>query len=140
MTAQHATGPARTIGDLLPPDAADEVRRAGYGHVLTNPTLGAWRRRHGITPDQAQATCLAALADEMVNELRRWDCLDRLAYVRAAIIAGAAPCAIAYRLRELAGRLDPDPDRTDRPACGSTLCLTFTAGRATEPEGLGVAS
>jgi hypothetical protein len=127
---------ARTIGDLLPAEAADVVRRAGYGHILSNPTLGEWRRRHGITSDQARERCLAALADEMVNELRRWDCLDRLAAVREAIAAGAAPCAIAYRLRQLADRLDPEPNRADRAACGATICLTVTAGA----EGLEVAS
>lgn len=140
MTAPHATGPARTIGDLLPAESAELVRRAGYGHVLTNPTLGEWRRRHGVTPKQARERCLSALADEVVNELRRWDCLDQLAYLRQAIDAGAAPCAIANRLRQLADRLDPDADRAARPACGATVCLTVTAGLATDAEGLGVAS
>lgn len=131
---------ARTIGNLLSAEAREEVRRAGYGHVLANPTLGEWRRRDGITPEQARERCLAALADEMVNELRRWDCLDQLAAVRQAIEAGAAPCAIAYRLRQVADRLDADPDRADRPACGATICLTVTAGLAADAEGLGVAS
>jgi hypothetical protein len=140
VTAPHATGPARTIGDLLPAESADEARRTGHGHVLTNPTLGEWRRRHGISPERARERCLAALTDEMVNELRRWDCLDQLAAVREAIVAGAAPCAIASRLRQLAARLDPDPDRADRPACGATVCLTVTAGLATDAEGLGVPS
>jgi hypothetical protein len=131
---------APTIGELLTAEAAERVRRAGYGRVLANPTLGEWRRRHGITPDQARERCLAALADEMVNELRRWDCLDQLAYLRQAIEAGAAPCVIADRLRQIADRLDPDPHRAARPACGATVCLAVTAGLADDAEGLGVAS
>jgi hypothetical protein len=84
--------------------------------VLDQPTLGAWRRRHGITDQAARDRVLAAISEEMVNELRRWDCLDRLAYLREAILAGAAPCLIAYRLRELANCLDPDPaDRRPSP-------------------------
>jgi hypothetical protein len=81
---------------------------------LDSPTLGAWRRLNGITDEQCARTVRWMIANEMVTELQRIGCVDELASITRFVSAGAAPCAIARRLRQLANRLHSPGD--DEPA------------------------
>jgi hypothetical protein len=113
VSAPAATTARRPAGLAL----VDELRAAGYAGRLEAPTIGAWRRRHGISPHDTRGAVLELLAAEMVNELRRIDCLDQLAQLRRLIAAGARPCAIATRLRALAAHLDAHtPNRQQEAA------------------------
>jgi hypothetical protein len=95
----------------------DRLRALDLGELLDAPTLGALRRRDGISPARVRAGVLWLLAGEMVNEARRADCLDHLDQLQRLTAAGASPCAIAHRLRALAHRLHPTgPDEPTRTA------------------------
>ena len=85
----------------------DRLRALSLDELLDAPTLGAVRRRDGISPARVRAGVLWLLAQEVVNEARRADCLDHLDQLQRFTAAGASPCAIARRLRTLAHRLHP---------------------------------
>jgi hypothetical protein len=79
--------------------------------ALQRMTIGAWRRRMGISDEQCRRSVRWLIANEMVIELQRIGCIEEMADISRFVNNGAALCAVARRLRQLANRLhSPAPD------------------------------
>jgi hypothetical protein len=78
----------------------DELER-----LLASPTVGAWRRQHGITGMCDDARHLLAVA--LAEEAWRRSVFDRLDGILVALARGARPEHITARLRRLADDLEP---------------------------------
>ena len=72
--------------------------------ILRSPTLGAWRRQHGVTGwcDYARVW----LAVEIIQEARRRAIFDQLDSILVGLTRLADPDTIARRLRRLADQID----------------------------------
>jgi hypothetical protein len=82
---------------------AIEVAKARYPEIppemLASPTLGAWRREHGVTGWCDEAKVLFAV--HLVQEARRRVLLDRLEGVYNNLAVGGNPDHAIDRLNKL---------------------------------------
>jgi hypothetical protein len=79
--------------------------------LLDTPTLGAYRRAHGLDDDLC-VEARVALAVELVEEARRRIVLDRLDGIAQFLVAGATVDQAAPRIALLLQELDHDHRRT----------------------------
>jgi hypothetical protein len=82
--------------------------------ILRSPTLGAWRRAHGVTGPCEYAR--VAFAFEIVQAARRLWVIDQLGSVILGLTRGADPDHIAPRLRRLADLIDGGEQIEERAA------------------------
>lgn len=82
--------------------------------ILQSPTLGAYRRAHGITGWSEEARVLFAF--EIVQAGRRLAVIDQLGSVILGLTRGADPDAVARRVRRLADLIDGGAHVEERAA------------------------
>jgi hypothetical protein len=82
---------------------------------LLSPTLGAYRREHGITDDMSEFARVA-FAFELVQEARRRAIIDQLDGVLVGLTRLADPDVIARRLRRIADMVDGGEQITEQAA------------------------
>jgi hypothetical protein len=73
--------------------------------LLAAPTLGAWRREHGVTGPSpyARHALAVAIVEEAIRDVIRW----RLVAIFDDLRIGIRPDLIARRLHRLALEVDP---------------------------------
>lgn len=68
---------------------------------LDTPTLGAWRRAHGLPHDGLTEEARHMLAVTIVQEAERRVLIERLDSIQRFLVAGATPDQAAARLANL---------------------------------------
>jgi hypothetical protein len=98
-----ARGPDRVRRRIEPVDVA-----AIPPEKLAAPTLGAWRREHGVT-DEWCDEAKVAFAVAIVEEAQRYILLERLDSIMQFLAVGATPDQAMARVRQLVAEYDDRP-------------------------------